>query len=56
MVRVRVRVRFMVKVRVKVGFRVQKYLGFDPCRHSEPFIWEVYRILSDCGFLRNVFD
>ena len=30
LVRVRVRVRVMVKVRVKVGFRVQKYLGFDP--------------------------
>ena len=22
-------------------FRVQKYLGFDPWRHSEPFIWEI---------------
>ena len=39
---VRVRVRVMVKVRVKVRFRVQKYLGFDPLRHSEPFIWETY--------------
>ena len=38
LVRVRVRVRVMVKVRVKVRFRVQKYLGFDPLRHSEPFI------------------
>ena len=39
---VRVRVRVMVKVRVKARFRVQKYLGFDPGRHSEPFIWETY--------------
>ena len=42
LVRVRVRVRVMVKVRVKVRFRVQKYLGFDPWRHSGPFIWETY--------------
>ena len=42
LVRVRVRVRVMVKVRVKVRFRVQKYLFFDPWRHSEPFIWETY--------------
>ena len=33
----------MVKVRVKVRFRVQKYLDFDPWRHSEPFIWETYQ-------------
>ena len=26
-----VRVRIMVKVRVKARFRIQKYLGFDPC-------------------------
>ena len=31
---------------VKVRFRVQKYLGFDPWRHSEPFIWETYRTLT----------
>ena len=35
-------VRVMVKVRVKVRFMVQKYLGFDPWRHSEPFTWETY--------------
>ena len=31
----------MVKVRVmvKVRFRVQKDIGFDPRRHSEPSIW-----------------
>ena len=27
---------------VKVRFMIQKYLGFDPCCHSEPFIWETY--------------
>ena len=32
----------MVKVRVKIRFSVQKDLGFDPWRHSEPFIWETY--------------
>ena len=34
-------------VKVKVRFRIQKYLGFDPCRHSEPFIniWETYLFL-----------
>ena len=36
-------VRVMVKVMVKVRFRVLKYLGFDPLRHSEPFIWETYQ-------------
>ena len=42
---VRGRVRAMVKVRVrgKVRFRIQKYLGFDPCRHLEPFVWETVR-------------
>ena len=42
-----VRVRVMVKVRVKVRFRVQKYLVFDPRRHSEPFIWETYPDLTE---------
>ena len=46
LVRVRVRVMVKVKVKVKVRFRVQKYLGFDPLRHSEPFIWETYRAFS----------
>ena len=34
-----VKVRAMVKVRVKVMFRVQKDLGFDLYRHSDPFIF-----------------
>ena len=33
----------MVKVRIEVRFKVQKYYGFDPLLHSEPFIWETYR-------------
>ena len=38
MVKLRVKVRVKVTFRVKVRFRVQKDLGFDFCRHSEPFI------------------
>ena len=46
----------MVRVRVKVKFRVQKYLGFNPGRHSEPFIWETYPnvIYNGSGLINNV--
>ena len=40
------RVRVMVKVRVKVRSKVQKYLGFDPLRQSEPFIWETLFLIG----------
>ena len=53
LVRVRVRVRVMVKVRVMVRFRIQKCLGFDPWRHSEPFIWETYRSFYGITVIRG---
>ena len=45
----------MVKVRVKVMFRVQKDLGFDLYRHSDPFIFGRHTlrhtiVCQDLGF------
>ena len=37
----------MVKVRFKVRFRVQKNSGLGLWRHSNRFIWDTYRRLSD---------
>ena len=36
---------------MKVRFRAQKDLGFDPRRHSEPFIWETYPIATPTNAL-----
>ena len=32
-----------MKVKVKIRFMAIKDLGFDPWRHSEPFIWVTYQ-------------
>ena len=45
--------RLQLAVRVKVRFRVQKYLGFNQWRHSEPFIWEKYRNVSALVFIHK---